>query len=171
MFFRLVCQHISIPVTWLIQLTSMLLAFACCAHSSRSASLDTTTFAGTVPFTCSLINGDQTVEMGYTPLGLLKPGFALLSGTSSVITASANGLARVSVQLENVVSPRPDAMQMLVRAPQMRNQVVANPNETNNHTDTLDLEAPLQLKLELQATVVDQPDEYEIEAIVTCFQS
>ena len=108
--------------------------------------------------------------MGYTPLGLLKPGFALLSGTSSVITASANGLARISIQLENVASAGPDAMQMLVRAPQMRNQVVANPSETNNHTDTLDLEAPLQLKLELQATVVDQPDEYEIDAIVTCFQ-
>ena len=108
--------------------------------------------------------------MGYAPLGIFKPGFALLSGTSSVITASANGFARVSVQLDNVASASPDAMQMLVRAPQMRNQVVANPSESNNHTDTLDLEAPLQLKLELQATVVDQPDEYEIEATITCFQ-
>ena len=108
--------------------------------------------------------------MGYTPLGIMKPGFALLSGSSSAITASANGLARVSVQLENVATASPDAMQMHVRAPQLRNQSVANPNESNNHTDALDLEAPLQLKLELQATVVDQPDVYEIKAVITCFQ-
>ena len=170
MFLRLINQQISSLTILLIQWSSLLLICISFANSSRSAILDSTKFSGTVPFTCSLINGDQTVEMGYTPLGLLKPGFALLSGTSSVITASANGLARISIQLENVASAGPDAMQMLVRAPQMRNQVVANPSETNNHTDTLDLEAPLQLKLELQATVVDQPDEYEIDAIVTCFQ-
>lgn len=170
MFFRLINQLISPSAFWLIQSSSMLLVFVFCAHPSRSAIVDTTTFSGTVPFTCSLINGNQSVDMGYAPLGIFKPGFALLSGTSSVITASANGFARVSVQLDNVASASPDAMQMLVRAPQMRNQVVANPSESNNHTDTLDLEAPLQLKLELQATVVDQPDEYEIEATITCFQ-
>jgi len=32
------------------------------------------------------------------------------------------------------------------------------------------LEASLQLQLELLATVVDRPDEYEIEAVITCFQ-
>ena len=104
MFFRLINQLISPSAFWLIHSSSMLLLFVFCAFPSRSAIVDTTMFAGTVPFTCSLINGDQTVAMSYTPLGLLKPGFALLSGTSSVITASANGLARVSVQLENVVS-------------------------------------------------------------------
>ena len=108
--------------------------------------------------------------MGYAPLGIFMPGFALLSGTSSVITVSANGQARVSVQLQNISTASPDAMQMHVRAPQMRNQSVANPNEGNNHTDTFDLEASLQLKLELLATVVDLPDQYEIEAVITCFQ-
>ena len=137
---------------------------------SGAALTDTTSFSGTVPFTCSLLNGEQSVGMGYSPLGILKPGFALLSGSSSVITASANGPARVSVQLENIASASPDAMQLHVRAPQMRNQSVANPNEGNNHTDTFDLEASLQLKLELLATVVDQPDDYEIEAVITCFQ-
>ena len=170
MFVRLVYQRISISVIWLIQLTSMLLAFACCASSSRSAIVDRTKFAGTVPFTCRLLNGDQTVGMAYTPLSMLMPGYALLSGTSSVITASANGSARLSVQLKNVASVRPDAMQMQVRNAQMGNRPIANPNETNNHTDTLDLEQSLQLKLELQATVLDQPDEYEIEATITCFQ-
>ena len=159
------CQLKSLFKTALL-LTTLLWGSA----SSRAAVTDTTSFSGTVPFTCSLLNGEQSVDMSYTPLGIMKPGFALLSGTSSVITASANGLARVSVQLENISTASPDAMQMHVRAPQMRNQSVANPNESNNHTDTLDLEASLQLKLELQATVIDQPDEYEIEAVITCFQ-
>ena len=170
MSLRLDNQRICPLATWLIQWSSMILFGVFCANSSRSAILDTTKFSGTVPFSCSLLNGDQTVEMSYTPLGILKPGFALLSGTSSVITASANGLARVSVQLENIATASPDAMQLHVRAPQMRNQSVANPNEGNNHTDTFDLEASLQLQLELLATVVDQPDEYEIEAVITCFQ-
>ena len=150
---------------------ALLLSTFCWSRASSGAALtDTTSFSGTVPFTCSLLNGEQSVEMGYSPLGILKPGFALLSGSSSVITASANGLARVSVQLENIATASPDAMQLHVRAPQMRNQSVANPNEGNNHTDTFDLEASLQLQLELLATVVDQPDEYEIEAVITCFQ-
>ena len=170
MFLRLTTQRICPSAVRLIQCSSILLVFGFCANSCRSAIFDTTKFSGTVPFTCSLLNGDQTVEMGYTALGIMKPGFALLSGSSSAITASANGLARVSVQLENVATASPDAMQMHVRAPQLRNQSVANPNESNNHTDALDLEAPLQLKLELQATVVDQPDEYEIKAVITCFQ-
>ena len=170
MFLRLINHQIFSSVIWLIQWSSMLAGCIFYASSSRSAILDATKFSGAVPFTCGLINGEQTVEIGYTPLGIMKPGFALLSGTSSVISASANGFARLSVQLENVASASPDAMQMHVRAPQMRNQSVANPNESNNHTDTLDLEAPLQLILELQATVVDQPAEYEIEAIITCFQ-
>ena len=150
---------------------ALLLSTFCSSRASSGAALtDTTSVSGTVPFTCSLLNGEQSVEMGYSPLGILKPGFALLSGSSSVITASANGLARVSVQLENIATASPDAMQLHVRAPQMRNQTVANPNEGNNHTDTFDLEASLQLQLELLATVVDQPDEYEIEAVITCFQ-
>ena len=153
-----------------LKIVLLLTSFSWCGSSYGSGLTDTTSFSGTVPFTCSLLNGEQTVEMGYTPLGIIKPGFALLSGSSSAITASANGLARVSVQLENVAIASPDAMQMHVRAPQLRNQSVANPNESNNHTDALDLEAPLQLKLELQATVVDQPDEYEIKAVITCFQ-
>ena len=154
----------------LLKIALLLSTFSWSRASSGAALTDTTSFSGTVPFTCSLLNGEQSVEMGYSPLGILKPGFALLSGSSSVITASANGLARVSVQLENIATASPDAMQLHVRAPQMRNQSVANPNEGNNHTDTFDLEASLQLQLELLATVVDQPDEYEIEAVITCFQ-
>ena len=154
----------------LLKIALLLSTFCWSRVSSGVALTDTTSFSGTVPFTCSLLNGEQSVEMGYSPLGILKPGFALLSGSSSVITASANGLARVSVQLENIATASPDAMQLHVRAPQMRNQSVANPNEGNNHTDTFDLEASLQLQLELLATVVDQPDEYEIEAVITCFQ-
>ena len=148
----------------------LLTSFSWCGASYGSGLTDTTSFSGTVPFACSLLNGQQTVEMGYIPLGNIKPGFALLSGASSVITASSNGLARVRVQLQNIASASPDAMQLHVRAPQMRNQSVANPNEGNNHTDTFDLEASLQLKLELLATVVDLPDQYEIEAVITCFQ-
>ena len=170
MLLPLANQRICPSAVRLIQWSSIFLVCIFCANSSRSAILDTTNFSGTVPFSCSLLNGDQTVEMGYAPLGIFMPGFALLSGTSSVITVSANGQARVSVQLQNISTASPDAMQMHVRAPQMRNQSVANPNEGNNHTDTLDLEASLQLQLELQATVVDQPDEYEIEAVITCFQ-
>ena len=154
----------------LLKIALLLSTFCLSMASSAAALTDTTSFSGTVPFTCSLLNGEQSVEMGYSPLGILKPGFALLSGSSSVITASANGLAHVSVQLENIATASPDAMQLNVRAPQMRNQSVANPNEGNNHTDTFDLEASLQLQLELLATVVDQPDEYEIEAVITCFQ-
>lgn len=154
----------------LLKIVLLLTIFSRGSACSGAALTDTTSFSGTVPFTCSLLNGEQSVEMGYSPLGILKPGFALLSGSSSLITASANGLARVSVQLENIASASPDAMQLHVRAPQMRNQSVANPNEGNNHTDTFDLEASLQLKLELLATVVDQPDDYEIEAVITCFQ-
>ena len=159
-----------IQLKLLLKILLLLTTFSCSSASSGAALTDTTSFSGTVPFTCSLLNGEQSVEMGYSPLGIMKPGFALLSGSSSVITASANGLARVSVQLENIASASPDAMQLHVRAPQMRNQSVANPNEGNNHTDTFDLEASLQLQLELLATVVDQPDEYEIEAVITCFQ-
>ena len=170
MLLPLANQRICPSAVRLIQWSSIFLVCIFCANSSRSAILDTTNFSGTVPFSCNLLNGDQTVEMGYAPLDIFMPGFALLSGSSSVITASANGLARVNVQLENNASASPDAMQLHVRAPQMRNQSVANPNEGNNHTDTLDLEASLQLQLELQATVVDQPDEYEIEAVITCFQ-
>ena len=154
----------------LLKIALLLTSFSWGGASYGSGLTDTTTFSGTVPFTCSFLNGEQTVEMGYTPLGIIKPGFALLSGSSSAITASSNGLARVRVQLQNISSANPDAMQLHVRAPQMRNQSVANPNEGNNHTDTFDLEASLQLKLELLATVVDQPDQYEIEAVITCFQ-
>ena len=153
-----------------LKIILLLTSFSWSGASYGSGLTDTTSFSGTVPFTCSLLNGQQTVEMGYTPLGIIKPGFALLSGSSSVITASSNGLARVRVQLQNIASASPDAMQLHVRAPQMRNQSVANPNEGNNHTDTFDLEASLQLKLELLATVVDLPDQYEIEAVITCFQ-
>ena len=153
-----------------LKIVLLLTSFSWCGSSYGSGLTDTTSFSGTVPFTCSLLNGEQTVEMGYTPLGIIKPGFALLSGSSSAITASSNGLARVTVQLQNISSANPAAMQLHVRAPQMRNQSVANPNEGNNHTDTFDLEASLQLKLELLATVVDLPDQYEIEAVITCFQ-
>ena len=154
----------------ILKIVLILTTFSRGSACSGAALTDTTSFSGTVPFTCSFLNGEQTVEMGYTPVGMIMPGFALLSGSSSAITASSNGLARVRVQLQNISSANPYAMQLHVRAPQMRNQSVANPNEGNNHTDTFDLEASLQLKLELLATVVDLPDQYEIEAVITCFQ-
>ena len=153
-----------------LKISLLLISFSWSGASYGSGLTDTTSFSGTVPFSCSILNGEQTVNMGYTPLGIMMPGFGLLSGSTSVITASVNGLARIRVQLQNIASASPHAMQLHVRAPQMRNQSVANPNEGNNHTDTFDLEASLQLKLELLATVVDQPDQYEIEAVITCFQ-
>ena len=137
---------------------------------SGAALTDTTTFSGNVPFACGLVNGDQSVSLAYNPLSMIMPGYALLSGTSGVITASANGSARLRVQLSTISSAKEYSMQMNVRNAQMGDRSIANPNESNNHTDSFDLEGTLHLKLQLLTTVVDEPENYEIQAVITCFQ-
>ncbi len=74
------------------------------------AAENTTTFSGTVPFTCSFtVGGDNNVEMSYTRNNDHRGsgGTGRMMGTSEPISIESNKVPRLDVRLESVLVPHP----------------------------------------------------------------
>ena len=68
---------------------------------ARADIQDTTTFASTVPFTCSFSGGSDLVEMDFTRNG----NSGIMSGTSDSLMVQANLRPRIQVALNTILAP------------------------------------------------------------------
>ena len=112
--------------------------------------LETTTrFSGTVPFVCSILNGEQDVEISYTNYGSL----ALLEGFSTPLPLSGNGSARLNLVLIQISGPTATASQLIGS---IDCSDYLNVKASNNHSDsftTLLTQASKALTYQLRAFV------------------
>ena len=112
--------------------------------------LETTTgFSGTVPFICSIANGEQDVETSYTNYGSM----ALLEGFSTPLQLSVNGSARLNLVLTQISGQTAPVFQLFGNIDGFSH---LNPKSGNGHSDsytTLLTQTPKPLTYQLRAFV------------------
>ena len=142
----------------------MLQALAC--HGGLKT---TTGFSGTVPFVCTIANGDQVVETSYTNYGSL----ALLEGFSTPMQLSGNGSARLNLVLTQISGPTAATFQLFGK---IDNHNYLNPKSGNGHSDaytTLLSQTPKALTYQLRAFVENaySGGELQFQAVLTCLDA
>ena len=129
--------------------------------------LETTTgFSGTVPFICSIADGEQDVQTSYTNYGTL----ALLEGFSTPLQLSGNGSARLNLVLTQISGPSAATFQLFGTIDGFS---YLNPKSGNGHSDsytTLLTQTPKTLTYQLRAFVENaySGGELQFQAVLTC---
>ena len=129
--------------------------------------LETTTgFSGTVPFICSIANGEQDVETSYTNYGPM----ALLEGFSTPLQLSGNGSARLNLVLTQISGQTAPVFQLFGNIDGFSH---LNPKSANGHSDsytTLLTQTPKPLTYQLRAFVENaySGGELQFQAVLTC---
>ena len=129
--------------------------------------LETTTgFSGTVPFICSIANGEQDVETSYTNYGSM----ALLEGFSTPLQLSGNGSARLNLVLTQISGQTAPVFQLFGNIDGFSH---LNPKSGNGHSDsytTLLTQTPKPLTYQLRAFVENaySGGELQFQAVLTC---
>ena len=132
--------------------------------------LETTTgFLGTVPFICTIENGEQVVETSYTNYGSL----ALLEGFSTPLQLSGNGSARLNLVLTQISGPTAAAFQLFGK---IDSHNFLNPKSGNGHSEantTLLSHTPKTLTYQLRAFVENAYSglELQFQAVLTCLDA
>ena len=129
--------------------------------------LETTTgFSGTVPFICSIADGEQDVQTSYTNYGTL----ALLEGFSTPLQLLGNGSARLNLVLTQISGPTAATFQLFGTIDGFS---YLNPKGGNSHSDsytTLLTQTPKTLTYQLRAFVENaySGGELQFQAVLTC---
>ena len=128
--------------------------------------LETTTgFSGTVPFICSIANGEQDVETSYTNYGPM----ALLEGFSTPLQLSGNGSARLNFVLTHISGPTVATFQLFGNIDGFS---YLNPKSGNSHSDlytTLLTQTPRTFTYQFRAFVENaySGGELQFQAVLT----
>ena len=149
--------------TWSVFSFLMLMLQPLACHGA----LETTTgFSGTVPFICSIANGEQDVETSYTNYGSM----ALLEGFSTPLQLSGNGIARLHLVLTQISGQTAPVFQLFGNIDGFSH---LNPKSGNGHSDsytTLLTQTPKPLTYQLRAFVENaySGGELQFQAVLTC---
>ena len=123
-------------------------------------------FSGTVPFICSIANGEQDVQTSYTNNGSM----ALLEGFSTPLQLLGNGSALLNLVLTQISGPTSPVFQLFGNIDGFS---YLNPKSSNSHSDshtTLLTQTPKTLTYQLRAFVENaySGGELQFQAVLTC---
>ena len=123
-------------------------------------------FSGTVPFICSIANGEQDVQTSYTNNGSM----ALLEGFSTPLQLLGNGSARLNLVLTKISGPTSPVFQLFGNIDGFS---YLNPKSGNSHSDshtTLLTQTPKTLTYQLRAFVENaySGGQLQFQAVLTC---
>ena len=169
-------------VKLLLKIALLLTSFSWGGASYGSGLTDTTSFSGTVPFTCSFSGGSDEVQMEYTRNGTS----GMMIGRSDVLSITSNRVPRILMTLDTIKAP----MNISFRGVWLRS-VQRNQNITYKTTSSLQNSSistniypskfnqfgfavgqPYEVTLTVSANLkIYVPfEEYQFDVILTCLE-
>ena len=172
-----------------IVLSIIFLMFAFDAKVGSAAIEDSTTYSGTVPFTCSFSGGSDNVEMSYTRNNDQpgSGGTGLILGTSDPLSIESNKVPRLGVTLNSVLVPRPVSFRGVWVRSLATNRTIQNATSSSLSNDPISTIIPRSKLIENSYTVEQQNEitltvsatlsnsfafaDYQFDVVLTCLDS
>ena len=183
------CSQVISPRRGGIVLSIICSMFALDAKVGSAVLEDSTTFSGTVPFTCSFSGGSDNVEMSYTRNNDQpgSGGTGLILGTSDPLSIESNKVPRLGVTLNSVLIPRPVSFRGVWVRSLATNRTIQNATSSSLSNDPIATIIPRSKLIENSYTVGQQNEialtvsatlsnsfafaEYQFDVVLTCLDS